>query len=165
MLNKTNISLLKDKKRVGVLVVFVFLLLSLFFYLEKEKGSIEGREIKQIFVEENELSVWTAKNAREYSQGLSGVQDLKEVDGMLFIFPEPNIPYFWMKDMNFPLDIIWINKEMIIKGVEHSVLPESYPEKFEPKTPIKYVLEVRGGWVERAGVEIGDTVYFGKEQI
>ncbi|MDP2651407.1 MAG: DUF192 domain-containing protein, partial [bacterium] len=85
----------------------------------------------------------------------------KENEGMLFVFNTPGIYPFWMKEMNFDIDIIWISEERVVIGIERSVFPESYPEAVVPPAPIMYVLELPSDSAQRNGVDIGESVYFG----
>ena len=80
---------------------------------------------------------------------------------MLFVFSEPHIQRFWMKDMNFPLDIIWIRDFKVI-GLEENV-PQ--PANNDGKTarmnspePADMVLEVNAGEVAKYGISAGDMV-------
>ena len=56
--------------------------------------------------------------------GLSGRSSLAENEGMLFIFDTPAVYEFWMKDMNFPLDFIWINNGLVVDLSEHIPPPD-----------------------------------------
>ena len=102
-----------------------------------------------ITVGEQNLTVEIAKTARQQESGLSGRDSLKDDYGMLFVFDQPTIPSFWMKDMRFPIDIIWIGADGSIAGIEHDVQPDTYPKKFSPASPIMRVLEVNAGWANR----------------
>lgn len=96
------------------------------------------------------------KSSREL--GLSGRTKMKEHDGMLFIFDSPGRYGFWMKDMLFPLDIIWINQNGIVVEIERSATPESYPKTFMNTSPANYILEVNAGVAEKQGIFIGSRV-------
>jgi uncharacterized membrane protein (UPF0127 family) len=91
-------------------------------------------------------------------QGLSGRQLLLEDQGMYFIFNHPGIYPFWMKEMNFPIDIIWIGEHMSVIDITQDALPSSFPQTFVSRVPALYVLEVQAGFAERHGVKIGDQV-------
>ncbi len=102
------------------------------------------------------LNVDLAITPAEMSKGLSGRESLTENEGMLFIFPAETIPAFWMKDMKFAIDIIWIDKQGRVVGIEHNLQPDSYPKLFSPSQPVKYVLEVKAGWAKRHLIKLGD---------
>ncbi|MEX0748845.1 MAG: DUF192 domain-containing protein [Candidatus Saccharimonadales bacterium] len=88
-------------------------------------------------------------------QGLSGSEALDEDEGMLFVFNEPNKVSFHMLDMNFALDIIWLDEELKVVDIAAGITPETYPESFKPITPAKYVLEVHSGFAAQHGISLG----------
>ncbi len=82
--------------------------------------------------------------ARE--KGLSGRASLPEGRGLLFVFESPGSWGIWMKDMNFPIDIIWAREDGTIITIARSVSPDTYPTVFYPTSPdALYVLEVNAG--------------------
>src|SRR3989344_4795926 len=87
-------------------------------------------------------------------------QDLAENEGMLFIFAESRQHPFWMKDMKFPIDIIWLNENMSIVYIKKDARPESYPKIYSPDKDSKYVLEVVSGFAEKHALKIGDKIEF-----
>jgi len=87
-------------------------------------------------------SVSIADSDEERTQGLSGTASLKPQEGMLFLFPQADYHPFWMREMRFPIDIIWIDSSWHVVGITKEARPESYPSLFYPPAPIKYVLEV-----------------------
>lgn len=106
--------------------------------------------------------VWLADTQEARIQGLSGKKSLKEDEGMLFIFDNPLLVGFWMKDMHFAIDIIWIDENLEIIGIERQVEPETYPTSFYPTERIKYVLEVVGGFSDTRNIEVGDSISIGQ---
>jgi len=99
---------------------------------------------------------------RDMQQGLSGRDPLLDDQGMLFAWPKGSQknPGFWMKEMKFDLDLIWIKDEKII-GITANVTKPSpgqnnLPSHFPP-SPVDSILEVNAGWGERNRVKIGDT--------
>jgi uncharacterized membrane protein (UPF0127 family) len=80
---------------------------------------------------------------------------------MLFVFPAETTPSFWMKDMRYPIDMIWIDASRQVVDSTENALPESYPDTtFSPRVPVRYVLEVPAGFFAEQGIMIGDTVSF-----
>lgn len=104
------------------------------------------------------LEVEIAASEQDRSRGLSGRPGLEPGTGMLFVFDVPAQYGFWMKDMNFPIDIIWISNDEKIVHIEKNVSPDSYPKIFTPNRPAKAVLEVSAGLSETLGLKIGDSV-------
>jgi len=101
-----------------------------------------------------DLEIEIADTPEEHMQGLSGRKSLPENTGMLFIFDEPSRPGFWMKDMHFPIDIIWIDEDWRIVKIDENLSPENYPEILDSPILVKYVLEVNAGYARENNLEI-----------
>ena len=80
---------------------------------------------------------------------------------MLFVFPRKQIRSFWMKDMNFPLDIIWISDNKIIK-IDKDLQPEGEnpKNKYQTIQRVDKVLEVNSGFTDKYKIKAGDEVKF-----
>ena len=91
-------------------------------------------------------------------KGLSGRTSLEKNRGMLFVFEKPGHYGFWMKDMNFAIDILWIGQDKKVVEIMKNIDPETFPKTFYPKVQIQYVLEISAGWTEQNTVEPGDKV-------
>ena len=94
--------------------------------------------------------------ARE--RGLSGRQGLAGDQGMLFVFPKDGVYSFWMKDMLFSIDIIWISADGTITDIVQNLSPDTYPTAYTPSKPGRYVLELPAGYVKAHNVHEGDIV-------
>jgi len=116
-----------------------------------------------VVVGEKTYSVEVRDSNLERSKGLSGHKALLDNEGMLFIFEKPGSYGFWMKEMLFPIDIIWIDENFVINHIESAVSPETYPKVFYPTSEILYVLEVSSGQASSSKIKIGDTVKFVKK--
>lgn len=84
------------------------------------------------------------------SAGLSG-KEVPEEYGMLFVFEREGLYGFWMKDTLVPLDVVWLSERGEVLGIIHDAAPDSYPLAFYPPSPVRYVLEVRGGTAKEKG--------------
>ena len=93
-------------------------------------------------------------------RGLSGRDALAEDHGLLFVFQEETQADFWMKDMKFPIDIIWIDAQKKIIHIEHSLSPATYPKTFSPEALSLYVLEVPAGFAKSHDILVGDSLTF-----
>jgi len=109
------------------------------------------------------VRVEIADSSHERTTGLSEHIFLHEDRGMLFVFDGPAQPSFWMKDMDFPIDIIWILGETVV-GIEENVpvLPEGVAEgdmpRYQPASPVDRVLEVNAGFASVHGLGLGETL-------
>ncbi|KND49108.1 MAG: hypothetical protein AB198_02705 [Parcubacteria bacterium C7867-003] len=94
------------------------------------------------------------------TKGLSGRTSLGKNEGMVFVFGKPDKYGIWMKDMLFPIDIIWMDENFKIVHIEKEVKPETYPKIFSPDRLSTYVLEIASGQVDSTGIKVGDKVDF-----
>ena len=120
-----------------------------------------------VTVGDTSFVVELAVTPAERNQGLSGHPPLADNEGMLFVFENEAKWTFWMKEMLFPLDMLWIDARCTVVDItENALKPEpgqalqDLPRYF-PKTLAQYVLEVNAGTVQQTGISIGDQVVFG----
>ncbi len=104
------------------------------------------------------IRVEIADTPEERERGLSGKGGLAEDEGMLFVFDSDGRYAFWMKDMKFAIDILWISHDGAIVHIEKGVAPETYPHTFAPRREARYVVELPAGFVEKHDVHVGDIV-------
>lgn len=93
--------------------------------------------------------------------GLSGREEIG-ADGMLFVFPKPQIYRFWMKDMKFDLDMIWIENGKVVDITQNVPAPtaqqtESTLPTYSPSQPVTMILEVPAGSVKNWNLQVGDS--------
>ena len=107
-----------------------------------------------------------ALTPEQRSQGLSGREVMAAETGMLFIFENEGTFSFWMKEMHFPLDIVWIGADCTVVDVTLGAPPPEEGQaladlpKFSPSSPALYVLEINAGEYAEQGIEPGDLVEF-----
>lgn len=94
------------------------------------------------------FNVLVADTKPARTQGLSGRTSLGDRQGMLFVFDENDQQGIWMKDMKFPIDIVWISENFRIVDIKRDATPESYPEVFMNTRPARYVLELPAGSID-----------------
>lgn len=103
------------------------------------------------------IIVTLANTPELHAKGLSGHRPLAEKEGMLFVFPRTGRYGFWMKDMLFPIDIIWFDADRKIVDVWESASPESYPKSYTPRSFSQFVLEVPAGFYLEHNLKIGNS--------
>jgi len=101
------------------------------------------------------ITVEIADTESERHHGLSGRLSLAQGHGMLFIFPTSNEYAFWMPDMYFAIDMIWLNDAKRVVYIKENATPDSYPETFAPNMPARFVLEVPAGYAKAHGIVVG----------
>jgi uncharacterized membrane protein (UPF0127 family) len=101
------------------------------------------------------------KTKEEYEKGLGGRPCILADQAMLFAYTKPLQIGIWMKDMKFPIDIVWISSGKKVVGLEINVAPSTYPDKFVNKDqPAQYVLELKANRVKELNIDLGSPVSF-----
>lgn len=111
----------------------------------------------------NTVPVSIADTALLREKGLSDTVSLPRKTGKLFVFDLPGMYGFWMKDMQYPIDIIWIDESYNVVSVTENVGPETYPSVFYPDRSVQYVLEVNAYEAKTLGFYPGVIVNLNKE--
>ena len=106
-----------------------------------------------------------AKNSAEFEKGLGGRPCILDNQAMLFGFTKPGQYKFWMKDMNFPIDILWINSVHRVAAIEIDVQPSTYHSQNpyfinDPQHPAQYVLEINANQSKKLNIKLGTSVSF-----
>jgi len=143
-----------NKKICYLILMSMSLIFATNIFLNKKDTS----SYKKIIIGNRVIKVENAKSVMEKQKGLSGRNFMRTNNGMLFIFSQSDYYSFWMKDMKFPIDIIWIDENLRIINIEKNITPDTFPKKFIPQLPAKYVLEVNGGWSDKNEIKEGVNI-------
>jgi len=160
------------------LLIFISLLVGLtpiFFKFAFNLDSIQPAEvvsfkttkdtgkIKSIIVGKSKIPVYLADTEEKRIKGLGGRTSIPRNYGMFFIFDYVDYQNIWMKDMLFPIDIIWIDGNSKIVHIEKNVSPDTYPKIFTAPVKARYVLELNAGMSELYDLKIGKKIIFGSK--
>jgi len=140
---------------------------------EKKHSNVTKVEVK--FKKEGELSILKASNDSlikslnieiaddEYQTqtGLMYRNSMEDNQGMLFIFPDSQYRYFYMRNTEIPLDIIYIDQNKSIVNIQKNAKPHD-ETSLASEGPAKYVLEINGGLSTQWNLEKGDKIEFSK---
>lgn len=107
------------------------------------------------------ILVGVADNDETRERGLSGRDSLTDQQGMLFDFSDigPTKPGFWMKDMKFALDFVWINNNKVVGITPNVPTPTSSNTQlpiYYPPSDVTQMLEVNAGWTAKHNIKVGD---------
>ncbi len=108
------------------------------------------------------IEVLIAETPAQRERGLSGMPALPHDEGMLFLFDKSDKFTFWMPDMHFAIDMVWIGEDWRVVDVTHHATPESYPKTFSPRIPARYVLEINDNLAKEWGIASGTVMELGK---
>lgn len=110
---------------------------------------------KSLTINGSAIDAEIADSDAERNQGLSGRESLPQDRGLLFVYSDSGFYRFWMKDMKFAIDIIWLDENFKIIDITPNLSPATYPNDFTSTQPSRYVLEVNAGTAEKNGWQIG----------
>lgn len=140
-----------------IIVILVLIVLAGgVFYLYSQRLSVPENEDRTVSINGHKFTVEIADNFQERSKGLGERESLCDSCGMLFEFPEKGKHSFWMKDMNFSLDIIWILDDEIAYITEN--IPPDSKGSISPNVEADRVLEINAGLVSEYSIKKGDKV-------
>jgi uncharacterized membrane protein (UPF0127 family) len=109
------------------------------------------------------LTADLALTNEQIEKGLSVKDKLKENEAMLFVFGESAKHSFWMKDMKFPIDIIWLDSDGNVVHIEQNLQPcvsVLICTSYSPNIESQYVLETVAGFTQRHNVSVGTDIDF-----
>lgn len=125
------------------------------------KAEVSKTEWRDIKVGSAPLKVELALTTEQQTRGLSGRESLAPGAGMLFKFAQADKYNFWMKDMKFALDFIWVREGQIVQlnaDIPPPLKDFPRPETLQAREPVDAVIEVPAGWVKDNGIKIGAKV-------
>ncbi len=140
----------------------------------KRKSSTESITTETIaFTKEGELQLFKkdsllqtldvefAETDYEVQTGLMYRNSMGDNQSMLFIFPDVALHSFYMKNTEFPLDILFIDENQKIASFQKNAQPLN-ESSLSSKVPIKYVLEINAGLSDKWNLAEGDSISFNR---
>ena len=115
-----------------------------------------------VMIKGNEIFVEVADSEEERKRGLMWRKKLNNNAGMLFVFKDSSIRYFWMKNTFIRLDMAFVDTNMVIRTIRTTAKTNDSTTIYSSFVPAQYVLEVNAGWFEQHNIEPGDTITFDK---
>lgn len=105
-----------------------------------------------------------ADTPEEQKMGLGGRKNLPKNQGLLFIFGQKDFYLFWMQNMKFPLDLIWIDDETVVEITKNVPVPAGSQKitTYQPTVPVNKVLEINAGEADRQKIGVEDKVVLGE---
>ena len=141
-------------KKIFFISAITLLAVSIFYYLRHPAGV-------KVQIGENVFYVDVAVTTPEKELGLGNRNSLEPNHGMLFAYDHKEQYSYWMKNMRFPIDILWIVPDNTIADITKNipVATSTALTVYSPKVPVNKVLELNAGVSDRLGIHVGDTVH------
>ncbi len=108
-----------------------------------------------VMINGEKFLVSIADTNAERQLGLSYTETIPADVLKLFIFDTTDYWSFWMKDMQYAIDIVWLDEKGVVVHIEKNVSPNTYPTSFRPYVPARYVVEAATGFADRYQIIIG----------
>lgn len=143
-----------------IIIGFIVILLLFSGYVLYQMNINSGPKSK-VTIDKQTFSVEVATSSAQLQLGLSGKKSLPQNQGMLFIFKTPDRYPFWMKNMQFPLDMLFMNNNKIVTIFQNVPIPQKGKTNlpvYVPTEPADKVLEINAGLVKKYGFKKGDSV-------
>lgn len=146
-----------SKKIVFIVIIVLIILMILLNYVSSEFFSLKyWNPIKRVYLKNVLVKAEEVSSKEKIETGLAGRASLGEGRGMIFVMPQDDFQRFWMKGMQFSLDIIWIENGRVI-GCEGRISPNDQ-RIFTSPEKASLVLEVNAGFCEQNIVQLNDSV-------
>lgn len=139
------------KKRFALVIALGLIILSFGSYLASKKN-----KTAIVSIGGHKFSSEIAQSSNEREKGLGNKKSLCADCAMLFIFPQKGEYSFWMKDMKFNLDIIWLYEEKVAYIAKNVSYKDPY--SINPGVEADKVLEINAGLSDKYGISIGDKM-------
>lgn len=147
-------SIQKGSSTLFSLILLAFVVWAGWFFFYKNKPP------RITFPSGTVINVVIADTPALREKGLSKREILRDDEGMLFVFDTLDRHKIWMKDMYFPIDIIWLDENFKIIDIYKGASISTYPNTFQPQSDAGFVIEVNSGFVSRNNIQVGNVVQF-----
>lgn len=150
------------KKILLVYVVLIIAVVMLAMLRGNFSFSFNPFKKSTVSINNKTFSVQLAKSEKEKMTGLSGRSSLDQNSGMLFIFTKKDQYAFWMRNMKFPIDIIFIDDDKVVDVIQNASVPTTKNVALLPiyksNFPANYILEINAGLAQKNQIKTGDKV-------
>lgn len=105
------------------------------------------------------FNVELAVTSEEQTRGLMFREKLPDSGGMLFLYNDEDVRYFWMKNTFISLDLIFLSGNRKVVGIFYAARPMD-ETTISSVYPARYVLEVKAGRAKQCGIKTGTRARF-----
>lgn len=148
-------------KKVLIAIFIVAVAAGAYIYVSSlPDPTIEEMPIVNATIQEKTFKLYAPDTPEGLQKGLAVFDEIAQNEGMIFRGLPVGVQSFWMKDMKFDIDIIWVNKDNEVIHVVYDASKDSYPARFENprEKPASYVIELNAGLVEKYNIQPGSKV-------
>jgi len=144
-----------------ILIFFVLLAFGARYFFIKEVAEWKDGSVVSFYIGSVETQAEIASSPRKKQQGLSGYTSLPQNQGMLFVFGNASSRSFWMYNMNFPLDFVWIRENRVIGTTQNvPIYTDDIITTIHSPEPVDMILEFEAGTINRLNIKEGEFIRF-----
>jgi len=137
-----------------IIFIILCLLVSSYFIYNKNKDTT------YLYTPKEKYNVLVRDTEEKRVTGLSNTLKLEKDTVMLFIFDKPDYHGIWMKDMNYNIDIVYLDENMNVINYFDDVSPSTYPKVYYPEKLTTYIVEMNSGERLKSGIDKGIKLYY-----
>ena len=146
------------KKKLLLSILIIFVIISIFVYRDNQQPNLfPAYKQSRVHIGNSEYRLYHADDDEKRAQGLSNTEKLPADQGIMFVFASKEKYSFWMKDMKYSLDFIFLDNNVVV-DIYEDIRPDSYPNIISPRRPVNKVIELNAGEIKKAGITIGDKL-------
>lgn len=155
---------MKQNRRLGWLIIIILIIIGIIVYglwRANHRGPRFMADSELVLPDGSQVQIALLTTKAEKYRGFSGMRQPCPDCGLLFVWPALYQPVIVMRDMLFPLDLVWLRDKQIVQltlNIQPEEGEESELTKYEPSEPIDAVLEVPAGFAGRHNLKIGQFV-------
>jgi len=154
-----------------IFIIICFVVIGGWFFIQQKQNQCNiSTSVTDSFIQSEhslkinniKINVEVVDTDEKRKKGLSGRSGLAENQGMLFVFDQSRFYPFWMKEMLFSIDVVWINSDEEVVFIKKDVQPciDEDCQLITPDKKAKYVLEIKAGIADKINIKIGDKLIF-----
>lgn len=149
------------KKLLLLSALLISVAIGTYFYIDSQPDP-STKTMSKISAEigNQTFSLYAPTGDEELQRGLAAFNEIGPTEGMIFRGLPVGVQTFWMKDMKFDIDILWVNKDNEVIHIVYDASKDSYPTRYEnpQERPSAYVIELTAGASEKHGIAPGTVL-------
>ncbi|MFA6307999.1 MAG: DUF192 domain-containing protein [Patescibacteria group bacterium] len=144
-------------------IIIFFIVIAALLYVAYYNLSYFNTQVSVVEIKGHNFDTDVVQSFADIERGLSGRASMDDNQAMLFVFPDKQKRTFWMKEMNFAIDLLWIDGQQIVAYEKNMLAPvkdlsiSELPRYTSPQ-PVDKVLEIQAGLIDSLDIKIGDNI-------
>lgn len=143
-----------------IIVVLIVVTFAAFFFIRDRQAKLP------LVLGDGAFQATVLRTEDERQKGLSGTNSLAATAAVLFVFPSDGKWGIWMKDMKYPIDIVWLDSDKQVIHMVKRASPDSYPDTtYVPPKNARYIVELPAGTVQSKSITMKTKAIFNDESL